>query len=43
MVKAPAVVTIQSRLFMVAYILGGFREPLAGAYSWRLYTGDFSK
>ena len=29
-IKAPAIVTIQSRLYMVDYILGGFSGPLAG-------------
>jgi len=30
MVKAPAIATIQSRLSMVDYILGGFSGPTAG-------------
>ena len=39
MVKAPAIVTIQSRPCMVDYILGVYSGPIAGYY----YTGDFTR
>jgi len=34
MVKPPAIVTTQSRLWMDDYIVGGFGLSIAGDYSW---------
>ena len=46
MVKPPAIVTIQSRLWMDDYIVGGFGLYIAGPLQWttiagRLYYGRF--
>ena len=42
MVKPPAIVTIQSRLWMDDYIVGGFGLYIAGHYSGRLWLDGYS-